>query len=263
MLQRKLWIYSIIFCLVMAVTFPKSAICQNDSISIHQTGYLHSYFYNGIGLLKSPLKWNGEDWSKATAAILVTGLTLTMDDAISEPIFKWQSQDAKNFGKAGKFIGNLVPQLSISALSIGYGAITKNQKVKNFGLDNLQSQVYIGGLTYFIKEITHRARPFTGLDKYSFSGPFKNGGYESFYSGHSALAFGTATMLYLHSKKNIWVGVAGYSIATGIAVSRLQKQEHWASDVILGAIMGSAISTFVYKQQEKRRFLKQSLKPLP
>ena len=263
MLERKLRIYSIICCLVMTITFPNLVLCQNDSVSIHQTGYIHSYFYNGIGLLKSPLKWNGDDWSKATATLLVTGLTLTMDDAISEPVFKWQSKDAQNFGKTGKFLGHIIPQLSISGLSIGYGAITKNTKVRNFGLDNLQSQIYIGGLTYFIKEMTHRARPFTGLDKYSFSGPFKNTEYESFYSGHAALAFGTATMIFLHSKKNIWVGIAGYSIATGIAVSRLQKQEHWASDVILGSIMGSAISTFVYKQQEKRRILKQSLKPLP
>ena len=60
----------------------------------------------------------------------------------------------------------------------------------------------------------------------------------------------------------IWVGILGFGAATAVGVSRMQQQKHWSSDVVMGAIVGTAVSSFVYKQQEKRRAAKSKLRPI-
>jgi membrane-associated phospholipid phosphatase len=154
-------------------------------------------------------------------------------------------------------------QFSITGLALGAGAIAHSKPLINFGLDNLQAQIFTSGITLFVKELTHRARPEEGEGAYKWYGPFKGSGNESFFSGHTSLSFCTATMIFLHSHKKWWVGVLGYTMATGIGVSRMQKEKHWASDVIVGATVGTAVASFVYRQQQKRRENNQKLTVIP
>jgi len=146
---------------------------------------------------------------------------------------------------------------------MGAGLVAHNKPLQNFALDNLQAQAYTGGLTFIVKELMHRERPIEGNGAYKWHGPFKGGGNESFFSGHTSLSFCTATMIYLHSHRKWWVGVISYTMATGVAVSRMQKQMHWASDVVVGAFVGTAVATFVYNQQEKRREFNKKLLIIP
>ena len=67
-------------------------------------------------------------------------------------------------------------------------------------------------------------------------------------------------MIFLHSHKKWWVGVLSFGGATAVGLSRMQQQKHWSSDVAMGAIMGTAISSWVYHQQEKRRAIKTRIK---
>lgn len=220
---------------------------------VKKVGYVASYWHNGLALAASPLKWKGDDWAKAGGTIIITSLTILMDDAVTQPFFDWKTSTGKAVGDVGYFIGNVPTQLGISAAALGVGALAHNKPLQYFALDNFQAQVYTGGITWLVKEIAHRARPRDNEDPLTWYGPFEGGKNESFFSGHSSIAFSTATMVFLHSKKKWWVGLVSYGIATGVSVSRLQRQAHWASDVIMGAVVGSAISSFVYKQQERRR----------
>jgi membrane-associated phospholipid phosphatase len=186
-----------------------------------------------------------------------------MDEPLTKPFLEWQTDFGNAFGDVGYVIGSVPFQLGFSAAALGVGAIAKSQPIKNFALDNLQAQVYTGAVTLLVKELTHRARPIEGKGAYAWYGPFHGNGNQSFFSGHASLAFSTATMIFLHSHKKWWVGVLSYGVATGVAVSRMQRQAHWTSDILMGAIMGSAISGFVYRQQEKRRHAQTLLKTLP
>ncbi len=61
----------------------------------------------------------------------------------------------------------------------------------------------------------------------------------SFPSGHSATAFMTATMLHEEfGRRSPWYSVAGYTLATVTAYSRLMNNRHWISDVMTGAGIG-------------------------
>lgn len=240
------------------------SIAQGDSIFVKQPNYLGSYFQNGKNLLKSPGKWSKEDWFQFGGSMAIVGALVPMDNVLNIPFENWSSKGAETFGEAGDAIGGLPGQFSITGLALGVGFISGNKKLQHFGLDNLQAQLFTGGVTFLVKELFHRARPETGLDNYAWYGPFKGRENDAFFSGHTSLAFSTATMVFLHSDRKWWVGLISYGIATGVGVSRLQQQKHWSSDVVAGAIVGTVVSGFIYHMQEKRRAGRQSsLKILP
>jgi membrane-associated phospholipid phosphatase len=61
----------------------------------------------------------------------------------------------------------------------------------------------------------------------------------SFPSGHTATAFAGAHVLYREYKDaSPWIGIAGYTIATGTGILRITNKRHWVSDVVTGAGIG-------------------------
>lgn len=78
--------------------------------------------------------------------------------------------------------------------------------------------------------------------KYSF-GRKRPGGSQnhlSFPSGHTAVAFATATSLtYSYGWK---VGVVAFPVATFVGFSRLADDAHWGSDVVGGAFVGFIVA---------------------
>lgn len=76
-----------------------------------------------------------------------------------------------------------------------------------------------------------------------------HGPYASFPSGHTSFAFtGAALSCAHHLKLHLWDSrtadiltcIAGMSLATTTAVTRLMMDRHWATDVIVGAGVGLA-----------------------
>lgn len=76
--------------------------------------------------------------------------------------------------------------------------------------------------------------------KYTVKSPRPNSGsHNSFPSGHTATAFMAATMLHKeYGMRSPWYSVAGYTLATATAYSRLLNNRHWISDVLAGAGIG-------------------------
>ena len=225
--------------------------------------YLSSYPKNIGAFFVAPLHWNQSQWVQFGSSILLVGTIVTMDEVLNIPFQNWQTNGAEKFGEVGEVMGGLPFQLGLSGAALGIGYIGKNKKWQNFALDNLQAQLFTGGITLVVKELTHRARPETGEDNYAWYGPFHGNGNESFFSAHTAFMFSTATMVYLHTGRKWWVGLLGYSSATAVGISRMQQQKHWASDVVAGAIVGTITAQFIYNQQQKRRAGQQKLKRVP
>jgi len=108
------------------------------------------------------------------------------------------------------------------------------------------------GLTFGINELLKwavpRERPYLYFEGYPEE-DLKNGDYnESFCSRHTSVAFSVAaantyifSKYYPDSKWKIPVIAASYSLATLTGILRVASGEHFASDVLVGALLGTAI----------------------
>jgi hypothetical protein len=85
-----------------------------------------------------------------------------------------------------------------------------------------------------LKEIVGRPRPNESSDSddlYPFSG------HASFPSGHAAVSFALATAI---NRESSWPGTpwVTYPLAAVVGWSRVHDNEHWTSDVVVGAALG-------------------------
>jgi membrane-associated phospholipid phosphatase len=97
-----------------------------------------------------------------------------------------------------------------------------------------------GGLVVqFAKALTGRARPDENLGIATFQGPGMGGifndDYGSLPSGHTATAFGIATILSMHYPRGRW---AFFGLAAGCGFARVAEGRHFPSDVYIGALIG-------------------------
>lgn len=71
--------------------------------------------------------------------------------------------------------------------------------------------------------------------------------HNSFPSGHTAMAFTSATLLHLeYGERYPWLSLGGYVVATSVGVGRILNNRHWIGDVMVGASVGIASAELGY-----------------
>ena len=87
-----------------------------------------------------------------------------------------------------------------------------------------------------VKEAVGRARPYQAPGDQDVLRPFS--GQASFPSGHTTVAFGLASAIDQETTAR-WVPFVVYPLAAAVGWSRLRDNEHWLSDVVAGAGLGT------------------------
>ncbi len=132
--------------------------------------------------------------------------------------------------------------------------------------DLLKSALYVGVsigvdgvLTYGLKKIVHRPRPYVTYPNEII--PYSTETSLSFPSGHTSLAFATATSLSLKYPK-WYVIVPTYVWACSVGYSRMNLGMHYPSDVLAGAVLGAGsayvtyqINNWFWKKQENKKLI--------
>ena len=113
--------------------------------------------------------------------------------------------------------------------------------------DGLEAGIIAAGLlTPVIKEMVGRERPSYGAGHASFS-PFS--GRASLPSGDATLAFSVASVVAAHAS-SVWLKGTAWGIAGLVGWERIHLDQHWASDVVAGALIGSAVGEWVVHRHE-------------
>ena len=129
-----------------------------------------------------------------------------------------------------------------------FGRVTKRQDIADFGWHGTEAVLVANGFTGFLKGTLGRARPFVSNDSnprdFKFGGGFGQSERQSFPSGHTTTAFAAAAAVTsetrrLHPKALPYVATIMYGGATLVGLSRMYHNKHWASDVALGAAVGT------------------------
>jgi membrane-associated phospholipid phosphatase len=114
------------------------------------------------------------------------------------------------------------------------------------------------GATYITKALVGRKRPYlynTDMsvdERFGRAASSDNSASMSFFSGHTSAAFALATFsstlfMDIHGKSiwsKVWWGTS-LSLAAMTGVARVKAGVHYPTDVIAGAIVGSAIGYLV------------------
>lgn len=135
------------------------------------------------------------------------------------------------------------------------GRANGQRRVQALGLHSVESIVIASAVGVGIKFVAGRARPYVDTDKpndFQLFRGFSGDKYQSFPSGHTINAFAFASTVTRETQfwwpHSVWyVGTAMYGGATLMGLSRMYNNQHWASDVMGGATIGTLIGLKVVK----------------
>jgi membrane-associated phospholipid phosphatase len=130
---------------------------------------------------------------------------------------------SESVGTIGDAAGGRIAMISIVGGTVTASLFSRSSRLKSTAFALAQATAVDLAIVNSMKFITQRERP-DGSSNLSFP------------SGHAADAFTVATV-FSHYYGWKW-GVPLYAAATFIAVSRVEKGEHWPSDVAAGAAIG-------------------------
>lgn len=128
------------------------------------------------------------------------------------------------------------------------GRIGKWDRLADLGWHGTESVLFAEGVTFILKGTVGRGRPFlsNGEDPsdYHPGKGFTSGDWTSFPSGHTTTAFAAAAAVTNETtrwwpKSTYIIGPIMYVGATAVGLSRMYHSRHWASDVALGAAIGT------------------------
>ncbi len=235
-------IHSIFFLLLI---FQSSLFSQN-AYNISQ------FAEESFQFIKQPTKWQSNDWMKLGLISAGTVLIMQADRPIRENIFKDQSYSKSIPIEAGRIWGEAYPAAIFAGAFGLHGLIANDPSSKKIGFEIVQTVLYAGAITTFLKIAIGRARPFTNKGDANYK-PFTlfDDDFHSFPSGHTTLAFSLSTVLSKNSKSDL-LKILAYVPAILTMVSRVYQDNHWTSDAIIGASIGYFVGDWVVNLHEKK-----------
>lgn len=185
------------------------------------------------------------------AFVAATIALLPLDRSIAMHLQDSATQANHFFGGAATdFERAAVPgAYMLSGALYAIGRVGRAPRVADIGLHTAESVFLAIQLTDVVKGLAGRARPGVVGDSLPDSFQFARGlrsktGYTSFPSGHTAKAFGAASALSAELTRwrpqmEFVAGPILYGSALMVGLSRMYHDGHWASDVALGAGIGT------------------------
>lgn len=192
--------------------------------------------------------------------LFIAGLSLTTafiiknDEYIIREIKDFTAAHSwiKNSGSMITFLGSAPYDLvMIGGIYLG-GLLFKDNRAKETAALSLKALLHSILVSQVFKLLLRRQRPDynNGVDQWFNSGIGK--AFRSFPSGHTAQVWSLATVVSGMYKDKPAIPVICYSLAVLAGLSRITENEHWASDVLVGAVIGYSIGRFIINKRNNR-----------
>ncbi len=238
---------------------------SDTSYRIGSKEYLRSYWTDGIKLASAPARWDGEDWLKAGVVLGVTAGLYTFDARIQN----WSQKNRNERGNSSDDVAVIFKNFwdeaylfpGLAALYV-YGHIADSERARATTMLSLQSWFYSSVVTEGLKLTVHRHRPNTGDAYDRFDGPGASSSNLSFPSGHASTAFSIATVIANEYDDIGAVPPIAYTAATLAALSRVNDNEHWASDVFFSSACGYFIGKTMIRWHKPDSYAKLIIIPV-
>jgi membrane-associated phospholipid phosphatase len=185
-------------------------------------------------------------------SFIITAALINSDPRTYQTIHGWRQANP-----AVRTISPIITELGDGRTSmamfgglLAYSYVADDHSALQAGKLGLESFLISGIVTQLLKHTFSRERPsaasepggrWSGAFAYLSQNPNHRDGmsrFDAFPSGHTATAFAAAATFSEVYKTSPWVSYASYSLATGVAVSRVMERTHWVSDCFVGGLIG-------------------------
>ena len=180
-------------------------------------------------------------------------LTYAFDTQIHDKLTARTDRSINRATEAGSLAGNPYLHLGLAAVVYGGAILADSAKWKETGEMLAEALILADASTFIIKTSSGRGRPAVTSAKGDFK-PFGfRNEYDSLPSMHTSSSFALASVLAATSD-SIAMKATYYSAAAFVGFSRMYQNKHWASDVLLGAVIGELCGRVVtsYHAGKKR-----------
>jgi membrane-associated phospholipid phosphatase len=164
--------------------------------------------------------------SPTSLLILGAGTTVAAAVRPQDPSVSRSFVEAESLERAlepGNAIGDGYVQFAAAGGAWVLGRATHHPRLAATGVDLIEAQLLNGVFTQGLKYAVNRRRP--------------DGGRYSFPSGHTSATFVTAAVL---QHRFGWkAGAAAYALGAYVGAARLGERQHYLSDVVFGAALGT------------------------
>ena len=200
--------------------------------------------------LSAPVRMDGSDWLTTAGVLGVGGLLFLADEDITRAALRNRNEPVfDEIGDTGEFVEpiGLMGNTNVWYASAAVVSYAIGWKRPNRLFTELLYSHWIAGLIRGgTNKLIGRARPHNERG----SRHFVLGDGTSFPSGHASTLFQVAAVLSHHARSTP-VSVVLYGLATTAAWERITSEQHWASDVWLGAAYGWAVAQLVIRLHEE------------
>lgn len=146
----------------------------------------------------------------------------------------------QRMGDWGEMVGNGASLVAVSLCLLGVGWIAGRKQWTQAGIESLLAHGCVGLLVNGLKHLIGRPRPrLTHSGEWQWW-PSWDSGLDSFPSGHTSATFAVVTVLARHWPGTAWIG---YGLATWVAMSRVWRGSHFATDVVAGMVAGVVVGS--------------------
>lgn len=170
-----------------------------------------------------------------------------------------------------RLLGSPGTVIATASLYAG-GRLFHSRRVADLGLHGTEAIIAASGTSFLVKGLVGRARPYAVHDtvpgSLGFGRGFTTAKYSSFPSGHTVAAFAVAGAVTAETSRwwpgSVWyIAPVMYDGATLVGLSRLYNDQHWASDVVMAAAIGtfSGLKVVQYQHAHPRNFIDRWLLP--
>ena len=203
---------------------------------------------DSVARAREPLFTPRDAWIGA-GFVVATLAARPLDDHLADRLTSVASKENRFIDRTASFfewMGAPGP-FYIGPAVYALGKVTRKREIADLGLHGTEA-LWIGmGLVGVLKGAVGRARPLVeprDASSYEFGRGWNDDKYRSFPSGHSLAGFAAASAVTAEAGRwwpqGEWlVGIVMYGGAAGIATSRMYHNKHWASDVLVGAAIGT------------------------
>lgn len=236
--------------LLIIIFVPAIIISQTIGEKLFEDGEI--FLSDGVEFFTYPIRADGSDWLIFGSSAAATYMLMHTDQKIFDG---WGGIDRRTLNNDIWDIPTtygIVQYANIASLSTyAVGLVTGEDEIRKLGRLLFQSLSYSGLSVMAFRIIAGRERPYSGDGPWKYNLFTLDNEIQSFPSGHTTVAFAASTVLAEYF--DTWYSrVFFYGLATLTAYARIYNNQHWASDVFFGALIGFAGGLFVIDQESKR-----------